>query len=313
MSTLTLVDFNLNRDELIKSSLRLLGLLDPGETPDDSEISNGAEALNVMVKAWQTDGLQLWAQKRATILLEKDKASYSLGWAGDHATSSYTKTQMRVAGVTSDTILEVASTTSMAAANQIGIILDDGTTHWTTIASVTDSDTVVIDTGLASAAAINKNVYFYTSKIHRPLRITEIFRRDSNSDTSLILTSREEYMLLGNKTTTGTPNQAYYDPQLTNGVIYFFPVPDNGDVTMEIVYHRPFHDFDAVTDTPDFPQEWLEALKYGLAVRLAPEYGIPLSAQQMLGIQLGKIKERVMGWDVEDASVYFSPGDRYYQ
>lgn len=313
MATSGSVDFTLNRDEIVKSSLRLLGLLDPGETPDESEISNGTEALNIMVKAWQADGLQLWAQKRATILLEKSKATYSLSSTGDHATASYTTTQMRVAGVATDTTLEVDSTTGMTALDNIGVILDDNTTHWTTIASVTDSDTLELTSGLASAAAINNNVYWYTTKINRPLRITEIFRRDSNSDTSLIMVSREEYMLLGNKTTAGTPNQAYYDPQLNAGTLYLFPVPDNGDVTMEIVYHRPFEDFDAVTDTPDFPQEWLEALKYGLAARLAPEYGIPLPAQQLLGIQLGKIKERVMGWDIENASVYFSPGDRYYR
>jgi hypothetical protein len=72
-----------------------------------------------------------------------------------------TDTQFRVAGVGTDTILEVDATASMTAGDIIGIDLDDGTTDWTTIASITDADTLVISAGLSSAAAIDKDIYTY--------------------------------------------------------------------------------------------------------------------------------------------------------
>lgn len=50
------------------------------------------------------------------------------------------------------TSLTVASITGMAAGDLIGILLTDGTTHWTTVSGTPTGVTVVITTGLASAA-----------------------------------------------------------------------------------------------------------------------------------------------------------------
>lgn len=66
---------------------------------------------------------------------------------------------MRIAGASADTILEVTTTTNILAGDVIGIILDDGTTHWTSITSITDADTLVITAGLPSAAGIGAVIY----------------------------------------------------------------------------------------------------------------------------------------------------------
>ena len=310
MATSGSTNFSLNRDNLIKSALRLINVGTEGYTPSAAEMNNAADALNMMLKAWTADGLQLWAQKKATLFLEKDEEAYSLGTSGDHATSSYTETAMRVAATTSDTTLEVDSTTGMAASDYIGIVLDDDTLHWTTVSSVTDGDTVVITTGLASAAAVDNQVFFYRTKIYRPLRITEIVLRDGDSDTRLNRLSREEYWGLGDKTVSGPPNQFYYDPQLDSGVLYLYPVPEDVDDTIEFVYHRPFEDFDTSTDTPDFPQEWYQAVRFGLAAVIAPEYGVPLKVREDLKRDAAYYKREVSNWDREDAHIYIQPDIR---
>ena len=60
MAVLSTSDYSIDRDTLIKASLRLLGIGSVDEDPTSAEITNAATALNIMVKAWQADGLQLW-------------------------------------------------------------------------------------------------------------------------------------------------------------------------------------------------------------------------------------------------------------
>ena len=61
----------------------------------------------------------------------------------------------------------------------------------------------------------------------------------------------------------------------------------------------------AATDTFDFPQEWYEAVKYGLAHRLAPVYGLPYMERVMLKKDYEAILELALSWDSEQESVYF--------
>lgn len=70
-------------------------------------------------------------------------------------------TAMRVAAVATDTTLEVDSTTGILADDIIGILLDDGTIHWTDVDSITDGDTLVISSGIPAgdSAAIANAVY----------------------------------------------------------------------------------------------------------------------------------------------------------
>lgn len=310
MATSSSTNFSLNRDAYLKSILRLIGVATEGYTPSSFEMESAAEVLNMVVKSMQSDGLQLWAQKRATLFLEKDEEAYSLGTTGDHATSSYTSTTIRVAAAASATTIEVGSTTGMAASDYIGIVLDNNTLHWTTVSSVTDSDTVVIASGIASAAAVGKKVYFYRTKIYRPLRITEIVRRDGNNDTRLSPISRDEYFGLGNKTTSGPPNQFYYDPQIDNGTLYLYPVPSDVDDTIEFIYHRPFEDFDSATDTPDFPQEWYHPIRLETAAVLAHEYGVPSKVKESIRRDAVIAKRNAMNFDREDTSLYIQPDIR---
>ena len=66
---------------------------------------------------------------------------------------------MRAAAVVTATTMEVDDTTGMTAGDIIGVELDNGTWHWTTIDGVTDGDTVELTAGLAGdGAAIDNDV-----------------------------------------------------------------------------------------------------------------------------------------------------------
>lgn len=282
MATSGSVNFTVNRDEIIKHALLKIGAIAADETPDSPDVTDAARVLNMMIKTWNANGLQLWVQQRATLFLETATHQYSLGPTGDHGTHSFTRTTISADEAGGQTTISVTSESGMTVADYIGIVLDDGTVHWTTIASLA---TLTITAALPSAAASGNSVYFYTTKMHRPLRILYAFTRDqlTNTDEPVeIIKDRAKYFGIYDKTNDSNPTRIYYDPQLTNGVLYTNYEQTNVDETLELVYHRPIEDFDASTDNPDFPQEWYEPLVYGLALRLAPDYGKNVTERQEL-------------------------------
>lgn len=114
-------------------------------------------------------------------------------------------------------------------------------------------------------------------------------------------------------TTTGSPVHYSYTPGLENGTLSLWPIPDTGATskTLKVVYQKEFFSFNASTDTPDFPVYWTEALIYGLAHRIAPEYGVPLQDRQMLEVAFEKTKAAAEGYGDEGGSLFLMPDRRW--
>lgn len=156
-----------------------------------------------------------------------------------------------------------------------------------------------------------------TVDIAKPLKITQAILHDTqtNVDIPMRIITRDEYLRLGNKSTVGQPIQIYYDPQRDNGVLYVFPPANSSSVSykqIKFTYQRPFEDFDTSTDEPDFPQEWFEALKYGLATRLAGEYGIGMDERKQLLFEANAIKQEALSFGTEEGSFWLTPDYRKY-
>ena len=261
----------------------------------------------MMLKAFQHRGLKLWLRKRATVFLAKNDSQYGLGTSGDHATYSYTRTQIKTAATSAATSIDVDSTTGMTAADYIGIEQDDGTLHWTTVSSVTDSDTVVIASAITDDCAVDNYVYFYTTKIDRPLRIIEAWISDADSnDRPVNIIGKQEYSGLSNKVTDGAVVAIHYDPQLTTGQLYVWPQTSDVTDTLELVVHRPIEDMDDSNNNFDVPVEWLEPIVWGLAWRLCPDNGIDLNRKQDIERNAKEFLEDAEAGDIEHgATVQF--------
>ena len=63
MATSGSTNFTLNRDELIKDALLDIGAVSQDDTPSASIVNSASRKLNMMLKAWQTFGLQLWKEQ----------------------------------------------------------------------------------------------------------------------------------------------------------------------------------------------------------------------------------------------------------
>jgi hypothetical protein len=108
---------------------------------------------------------------------------------------------------------------------------------------------------------------------------------------------------------SGIPSQFTYLPNINYGTFRVWPEPDATAAagTFTIWYYAPFDTFVSATNTPYFPREWNNALVYGLAALLAPEYGVPLNDRGELEKKADKHLQIALDFGAENASLYFQP------
>jgi hypothetical protein len=338
MTTSGTVTFRTNRDQIIQSALRLCNAIDPENTAaiTTSQITNAAEALNLMVKSWETTGLQLWERKYAAIFPQKGQEFYALGNpgpSGDHACLStplgtgFIDTTATNGVAASVTTLVVTATSNagtvfatigvpaitMASGDNIGIQQTDGTMFWTTINGALAGNTVTLTTGPTIGCSAGARVITYTTKLVKPLRLLDGFTRQSGgNDIPHLIISRELYNRFGMKSSQGTSIQLYYDVQENTGHLYVYPTTADVTQTLFIEFQKPIEDFNSASDDFDMPGEWGEALKYNLALRIAPEYSVPKEKYDMIKELASVTFGALDSWDQEAASVFIQPSQWSY-
>jgi len=313
MATSSSTNYNQTRNEIISDALALLGVIGIAngtmETPTAGDITFCSGILNKMVKAWQAQGIHLWKEREGTVFLREDVNTYTLSSSStDKAGIDAVETTLSAAATSGASTITVTSSTGMSVSDNIGIELDDGTRQWTTISSISTT-TITLATTLTDDAASGNTVFTYTTAVGRPLNITGArFRNADGTDRPVTLMGRTEFMQIPNKTTTGKTNSIFYSPQLSNGKLYVWPTPDDVADRLKISYIASIEDFDSSTDDPDFPAEWLEALTYNLAVRIAPSYGKRLSKNdpEIIAVAADALL-RMQLWDSEQASIQIVP------
>lgn len=341
MATSGTVTFQLNRDQLITQAFLKLGVIDPENTSNltANQISLAAQTLNMMVKGWEAEGLQLWERKYAAIFPQKNQPVYIFGNpgpAGDHATLS-TPLGTGFIRTTSTTVLAAAGTSitvtatdnsgtpyatvgvpaiTMANGDNIGIEQTDGTMFWTTISNVnTGTKVITLTAGPNVGAAVGTAVTTYTTKLMRPLRILDGFtRQPQGNDVPCLIIPRENYNRFGVKTSSGTSIQLYYDVQEDQGHLYIYPTTQDVSQIIFIEFQKPIEDFTNATDDFDLPQEWCEAIVWGLALRLAADYMVPETKLKFIGEMAMAFFKRLDGYDQEAASLFIQPSQwAYYE
>jgi len=310
MATSGSIDYSVSATDIITEALEQLGVLGEGESANTDQVTSSLRTLNMLVKAWQADGLNLFAVKKITLFLQKAQAEYSLSSTGDHATASFVETQVKVAGSATDTTIDVDSITGISDADYIGIKLDTGYLHWTTVNGAPSGDTITITDALPSAVAIDNRVYAYTTRANRPMAILNAVRSTSDgTDIPVKVTNRQDYVELIPKANEGSVNQVWYNPQTGTGKLSVWPTSDNVDDRLTLWVMRTLEDFDAAANDADYPQEWYLPLALNLAVLLAPKYGIGNPQLGALAPMAKYYYEMAQGWDVEE-SVKFAPSYR---
>lgn len=310
MATSGSFDFAVTRDDIIQEALEQLGVISAEESISSNDLTTCSRTLNMMVKAWQGRGINIFTLQRAIVFLEKDKGEYRFGGGSslyDKVGYVYGFDALNGAAAASATSLTVDSITGINDADQIGIKLTDGTVHWDVVNGSPSGSTVTITTGLASAASDNAVVYFYTATDAQPLRIHYMLHRTAAGvETPGTVWRQRELIEIPNKTNNGTPLQGWYDRRVDGGVWKIWPEPDGHDQAHILYVHRQVEDFDAAANNPDYPQEWYWALAINLARCLIPKFGVPRELADEVRALAKEALFDAESFDVEDG-VQFQP------
>jgi len=111
----------------------------------------------------------------------------------------------------------------------------------------------------------------------RPVKISQAYVRDSNNADYPIncRINNQQWSRILLKSLSGTyPEFLYYRPSYPNGEINLYPEPGSG-LTLYMECWDQFSAYTAITDSIALPPGYERALKYNLAIELAPEYRDP--------------------------------------
>jgi len=311
MATSGSVSFSMTAERVIDKAFAKIGVKEAEQPLQSFEFQDGIDALNLMIKSWGAQGLHLWSKDEGILFLDTGKTDYNLGPTGDEATQfdDFIGATSTTAKVATDTVIDVDSTAGMVALDNAGIELDDNTRHWTTIVSVDSSTQITITAGLPSASKSGSTVFTFTTLIQRPQRVLSCRRKTFANDNEIPVNSwsRQEYFNQVNKTSTGTVVNCYYSLQLDNGRMYVWQTASSVNDFLRFTFERPLEDILIGDDNLDFPVEWLEAIIYNLAMRLADDYDVPAAKVQTVAAKAVQFLDDLLGWDEEMESLNLQP------
>jgi len=261
--------------DIVSGALRAIGALESGETPEPEAANDAFNLLNDMLAQWSNEHMMIHYQTEVIFPLVGSTYQYTIG-PGGTVGAVFT-------GSVSGFTLTVTSITSGAIA--IGQTLSGtGITAGTTITAFNTGSgenaagalgTYTLSASM-TAASTTINAYY-----QRPLRINSAFVRVSNIDYPVQILSNEDYKLIGLKALNGPwPRALYYQPSEILGNLTFWPNPSSGE--MHMYCDTILGSFNTLQDIIKLPQGYNNAMRYGLAELLMPEYGKNSQAQNAM-------------------------------
>jgi hypothetical protein len=244
-------DFELNVAEYIEEAFERCGA--EFRTGYDAETSR--RSLNLLFADWANRGLNRWTIKQFTQTLAVGVEVYPVGLI-----------TATVGASASLTVGETITGSSSGTTAQI-ITKPTSTTLTVTVPSgaFTAGETI---TGSSSAATTTISADPSLADVRSTVDILTGVVRRSSSDISITQISRDTYLTIPTKSTTGRPIQFYFDRQITP-VLKLWPSPENS--TDQFIYDRMVRldDVDASVNTVDVPFRFYPCLAAGLAYYLA--------------------------------------------
>lgn len=105
-----------------------------------------------------------------------------------------------------------------------------------------------------------------------PSKIISCFVREDDDDKPLAVFSAKEYAFIGDKTISAKPAALYHERSYPSGTFFFWPTPDSS-YTVHLWSNKAFTTYSSTATTVNLPPEYIVAIKYNLAIELAPEFG----------------------------------------
>lgn len=311
--------FNQTAIDLISFAYFAAQIIGEEETPSGFQLATGLDALNVLVKGWQATGIHVWTQEEAILFPQPSQFEYAIGVTStDHATVAETLIQTTLSGtVTANTTaIPLTSAAGIVIGDTFGVQLDAGTNFWTTVNNVVGNTVTIPAPGITGQASAGAIVFDYPLPLARPLKVPQATRLIYSSAIQIPLyrMARLEYQSLPNPQNTGTTTSFFFDPQQGLGTASYssplarmslWPSPVDFTSGIRFTAQRPLQDFNTLAQAPDFPAEWLAAIRWNLALDRATTYGAPPEVIAGVEKQAQAWFGLVTAWDREPEGVRF--------
>ncbi len=212
-------------------------------------------SLNLLFADWANRGLNRWTIKQVSQTVASGITDYPVGTItmSVSASGSFSVAETITGGTSGATasIITKPTSTSLTLTVPVGAFSSGETiTGGTSGASTSTTSTASLEDAQSTVDILSGVV------------------RRSDSDISITRVSRDDYLTIANKSTTGRPTQFYVDRQITP-VVKVWPTPENS--TDIFIYDRlvRIDDADASINTVDVPFRFYPCLTAGLAYYMA--------------------------------------------
>lgn len=157
------------------------------------------------------------------------------------------------------------------------------------------------------------NVYLYGEQIGRPQEIMNVMKFSLTSSMQLPMNALalKDFLLLPHDQLNGEPVNYCFLREAEDGKMMVWGTPNKFGEYLRFTYVEPITLLGDARSTPDFPDEYYEAVEDGLAAQLASEYGAPIERQKILEARAQESKENAMLHDNEDTSYDITPNQRW--
>lgn len=311
--------FNPSVTFLISEAYRDLDVIGDDEQPTAAQFNTAFFKLNSFVKTLEATGIHVWTEEEAIVFLQPYQARYTLGSSGANAQApsadQWIQAKLNTSLSAGASVIPLVTALGITAGDDIGIVLDNGVTFWTTVSGAPSGANVTLAAPLPSSASAGAVALDYppAAQIVRPLKIpaARLLTFASNQETPMTILARQGYMDLPNKQSPGVPTQWFYTPQRDLGYLYVWPVPVTSAWAVRFTWYRPLMDLNTPANTMDFPQEWVTPLRWLLANELMVGHSVPPMRQQTIKSNAAEWMQVVSGWDKESEPVQFGMDWQY--
>lgn len=307
LSTQTTLSYH--RDDIINQALYNAGLVNHGASPSGRMSLQGQIMANQLLKTLETSpGPPSWSIVDIYIFPVAKKDIYDLSPTGDRATEKFIQTSLSAAAVATDTSISVNSISGVAVDDHIGILLDTGRLHWSTVTDI-PGDIEFAD-ALPSDVSERAKVYTYTTQIqYKPLRLIDDethYRQWDGRDYPIRTISRNEYNNLPDKReATGTPYHAWMD--VATGLMRIWqPASDEKGLIWSTV-QRPLYIFETGSNDPDMPDYYIEAFIWELSYMLSVSFKTSPEVQVRCENMRREKGLETLAYDGDKESLYLYP------
>ena len=247
-------DFEPNVADYVEEAFERCGL----EFRTGYDAVTARRSLNFLFADWANRGLNRWTMNQVSQTVVSGLAEYPVG------------TITATVGASTNLVLGNTITGQISAATAVVLTKPSSTTIPLSIprgafsAGETVSSTDSGGSATTTTIAANPSI----EDVRSTIDILSAVIRRNNTDISISRVSRDTFLNIPNKTTTGRPTQYYVDRQITP-VLKIWPTPENS--TDIFIYDRlvRIDDADTSANTVEIPFRFYPCLAAGLAYYIA--------------------------------------------